>query len=270
MHSRTRPASVDFATVVDAGDRPRTDVAPLQTLCMACGASGWCAPCKRVPPVRSANPGETFNRHRLAKNHVLYAQGDSFQNVYAVRNGTFKSTVVPANGREKICAFHTAGEIVGLDGMSTGAHTTTVTALEDAQVCVIAYADLYAVSGGDRDFQRRLSRLMSLEIVRGQRMLMQLGACSARQRLAAFVIDMSCRFHSQGYSARDFNLRMTRNEIASYLGLTSETVSRMFAQFQRDGLLRVDNRRVRIQDPERFLREPQRQDEARGVGCSRQ
>jgi CRP/FNR family transcriptional regulator len=100
--------------------------------------------------------------------------------------------------------------------------------------------------------------LLSLDIARGQRLVMLLGVYSARERLAAFVMDMSTRFQSQGYSARDFHLRMTRADIGSYLGMTRDTVSRTFSLFRQEGLLQVDNRRVRIQDPERLMRHCER------------
>jgi CRP/FNR family transcriptional regulator len=151
-----------------------------------------------------------------------------------------------------------AGEVVAWDGLSQGVHTATVTALDSAQVCVISHACLVAATDVDPVMQRRLNRLMSLEIVRGQRLLMILGVCSARERLAAFLLDLSCRFHSLGYSANDFNLRMTRADIGSHLGMTLETVSRTFSLLCREGLLQIDHRRVRIQDPERLRRDCER------------
>jgi CRP/FNR family transcriptional regulator len=204
------------------------------------------------------NAGRGFSRRRLNADQILYAQGDPFHNLYAVRSGTLKSTVALANGRMQICGFHTAGEVVALDGIASGAHSATVTALEEAQVCVVACAGLQAAIGGSPAFHERLRQLMSLEIARGQRLVMLLGVYSARERLAAFVMDMSMRFQSQGYSARDFRLRMTRTEIGSYLGMTRDTVSRTFSLFRQEGLMQVDNRRVRIQDPERLKRDCER------------
>jgi CRP/FNR family transcriptional regulator len=195
-----------------------------------------------------------LSRRRLTADQILYARGDPFQNLYAVRSGTLKSTVALANGRLQVCGFHTSGDVVALDGIASGAHSATVTALEEAQVCVIACADLEAAIEGSPAFHGRLRQLMSLEIARGQRLVMRLGVYSARERLAAFVLDMSTRFQAQGYSARDFHLRMTRTDIGSYLGMTRDTVSRTFSVFCQEGLLQVDNRRVRIQDPERLMR----------------
>jgi CRP/FNR family transcriptional regulator len=193
-----------------------------------------------------------IGRRRLAAEQVLYAQGDPLTNLYAVRSGTLKSTVTLANGREQICAFHTAGEVVALDAVASGVHETTTTALEDTQVCAIAYAPLLVMGARDGALLLHLSRLMSLEITRSQRLMLLLGMATARERLASFLGDMSQRFEAQGYSPRDFSLRMTRADIGSYLGLTVETVSRTFTLFRDQGLLDVHNRRVRIANAQDF------------------
>jgi CRP/FNR family transcriptional regulator len=198
--------------------------------------------------------GTASRRRLLCDEQVLYAQGDRFENLYAVRSGTLKSTMALADGRAQVLAFHMAGEVVAWDGMCHGAHTTTVTALDSAQVCVIGCASLHAAAGLDSGLQRRLNHLMGQEIVRSQGMAMMLGVCSARERLAGFLLDLSGRFQAQGYSARDFMLRMTRADIGSYLGMTLETVSRTFSLLRNEGLLQVDHRRVRIQDPDRLRR----------------
>jgi CRP/FNR family transcriptional regulator len=213
-----------------------------------------------------------IGRRRVAAEQVLYKQGDPFTNLYAVRSGTLKSTVTLADGREQICAFHTAGEVVALDAVASGVHETTTTALEDTQVCAIAYAPLLVKGAQHAALLDHLSRLMSLEITRSQRLMLLLGMATARERLASFLGDMSQRFAAQGYSPRDFSLRMTRADIGSYLGLTVETVSRTFTIFRAQGLLDVQNRRVRISDAEGFahLGElPARLiDRDRLVGCS--
>jgi CRP/FNR family transcriptional regulator len=198
--------------------------------------------------------GVPIGRRRLAAEQVLYAQGDPLTNLYAVRSGTLKSTVTMANGREQICAFHTAGEVVALDAVASGVHETTATALEDTQVCAIAYAPLLVMGARDAALLLHLSRLMSLEITRSQRLMLLLGMATARERLASFLGDMSQRFEEQGYSPRDFSLRMTRADIGSYLGLTLETVSRTFTLFRAQGLVDVQNRRVRIGDAGDFAR----------------
>jgi CRP/FNR family transcriptional regulator len=224
----------------------------LKTPCSACQLSKLCPPCGLTGTEMEDRHGVILARRKLMAGQVLHGQGDKFQFIYAVRCGALKSTVTLSDGRDQICAFHMAGEVFALDGIASGTHATTTTALEDTQVCAIAYAPLIDLITHDSALQRRLSRLLSVEILRGYRLMLLLGNLNAKERLAAFLLDLSQRFNSHGYSAHEFNLRMSRAEIGSFLGLTLETVSRTFSFFQDQGLLEVDNRRVRIADLEGF------------------
>jgi CRP/FNR family transcriptional regulator, anaerobic regulatory protein len=224
----------------------------LKMLCSQCQLSELCPPCKLPNSDGNGGQGSMFARRKVLAGEDLFRQGDAFRFIYAVRCGTLKSTVTLADGREQICGFHLTGEVIALDGIASGAYAATTTALEDTQVCGVAYAPLVDVIGHDSVLQHRLSRLMSREIVRTHRLVMLLGSLNAQERLAAFLLDMSQRFDAHGYSAREFILRMTRAEIGSFLGLTLETVSRTFSVMQDQGLLEVDKRRVRIVNLEHF------------------
>ena len=135
------------------------------------------------------------------------------------------------------------GEIVGMDGIGTDHHAADVTALEDSEVCVIPYARLE-----EAGLQRQLHRVMSRELVRDQGVMMLLGTMRAEERLAAFLLNLSQRFTARGYSPNEFHLRMKREEIGSYLGLSLETVSRLFSRFQSEGLVAVQQKHIRILD----------------------
>jgi CRP/FNR family transcriptional regulator len=220
--------------------------------CSACHLSGLCPRCCRATSETDGRPGVAVARRKVMAGQELHAQGDRFDGIYVVRCGVLKSTVKLSAHRGRICGFHMAGDVFGLDGAADGTHATTTTALEDSHVCAIAYAPLIDLTGRDPFLQRRLNRLMSEEISRGNRMLILLGTSSAQERLAAFLLDLSRRFDALGYSARDFNLRMARSDIASFLGLTLETVCRTFALFQRQGLLQINHRRIQFTDLESF------------------
>jgi CRP/FNR family transcriptional regulator len=198
--------------------------------------------------------GVGFGQRKLAAGQVLYREGDAFHFIYAVRSGTFKSGLRLAGARDQVCAFHTGGEVIGLDGVESRTHATTATALEDTQVCAIAYDSLVELAAGDAALQHRVGQLMSREIVRGQSLMLLLGSMDAQHRLAVFLLDMSRHFRARGYSAHEFNLRMTRADISSYLGLRIETVSRTFAAFQQRRWLEVDRRHIRFTDLEAFAR----------------
>jgi len=147
------------------------------------------------------------------------------------------------DGRDQVTGFHMAGEVLGMDGIGTGNHAADAVALEDSEVCILPYSRLE-----DPGLQRQLHKVMSRELVRDQGVMMLLGTMRAEERLAAFLINLSSRFVARGFSSSEFHLRMTREEIGSYLGLSLETVSRLFSRFQEDGLIAVQQKHVRILD----------------------
>ncbi|MEO7548109.1 MAG: helix-turn-helix domain-containing protein [Ramlibacter sp.] len=189
-----------------------------------------------------------FGQRRVAAGRTLFREGDSFQYLYAVRSGTFKSSLTLADGREQVGGFHMAGELMGLDGVAHGRHASSTTALEDAEICAIPYVHLVKLAAAGNGLQDIVGRLMSREIVREHSLMMLLGSMNAEERLAAFLLNVSQRMLARGYSASEFHLRMSRAEIGSYLGMKLETVSRTFSAFQQQRLLEVDKKHIRITD----------------------
>jgi CRP/FNR family transcriptional regulator len=191
---------------------------------------------------------------KLHTGQALFEQGARAGALYAVRSGTLKSSLILADGRELVCDFHLPGQLMAFDSIAGGAHPTTATALEDTHVCAIPHAQLDELIRQDPALRAGLNRMMSQEIARGQRIRTLLGLFCAQERLAVFLLDLSGRYRALGQSPHDFNLRMTRADIGSYLGLQLETVSRTFSAFQQQGLVRIDYRRVRILDLPDFAR----------------
>jgi CRP/FNR family transcriptional regulator len=221
---------------------------PLKTLCSACHLKDLCLPCGLSSGDVQRLDGLMFGRRKVAAGETLYREGDKFHFIYAVRSGTFKSALTIADGREQVSGFHIAGELMGLDGLASGKHASTSTALEDTEVCAIPYAHLGEVAAHSPDLQMVMARLMSREIVREHSLMMLLGSMNAEERLAAFLLNLSQRMKARGYSPMEFHLRMSRAEIGSYLGMKLETVSRTFSAFQAQGLLEVDKKHIRIMD----------------------
>jgi CRP/FNR family transcriptional regulator len=182
---------------------------------------------------------------------TLFRAGDAFQSLYAVRTGFFKTCVSSEDGRDQVTGFQMAGELLGLDGIGTDKHTCDAVALEDSQVCVIPYHQLEDLSREFSDLQRQFHKIMSREIVRDHGVMLLLGSMRAEERLAAFLLNLTQRLRTRGFSASSLVLRMTREEIGSYLGLKLETVSRTFSKFQDDGILEVKQRQIRVLDPTR-------------------
>jgi CRP/FNR family transcriptional regulator, anaerobic regulatory protein len=217
-------------------------VSRVNTRCSTCNLRELCLPCG-LKDGNELLDDLVYTRKRMKRGEVLFHAGAAFESLYAVRSGFFKSNVLLEDGRDQVTGFHMAGEVLGLDGIGTGNHTADVIALEDSEVCVIPYAHLE-----EPGLQRQLHKVMSRELVRDQGVMMLLGTMKAEERLAAFLLNLSTRFTARGYSASEFHLRMTRDEIGSYLGLSLETVSRLFSRFQEDGHITVQQKHIRILD----------------------
>ena len=217
-------------------------VSRVNTRCSTCNLRELCLPCGLTEGSELLD-GLAYTRRRVKRGETLFHAGDDFEFLYAVRSGFFKSNVLLEDGRDQVTGFHMAGEVLGMDGIGTGWHTADAIALEDSEVCVIPYAHLE-----EPGLQRQLQKVMSRELVRDQGVMMLLGTMKAEERLAAFLLNLSTRFTARGYSASEFHLRMTRDEIGSYLGLSLETVSRLFSRFQEDGHITVQQKHIRILD----------------------
>ncbi len=176
----------------------------------------------------------------------LYRAGEPFRSLFAVRVGFFKSSVISEDGREQVTGFHMSGELMGMDAISSDTHTCDAIALEDSEVCELPFAEIETLARNIPALQRHLYKVMSREIVRDHGVMLLLGNMKAEERLAAFLLNLSQRFALRGYSATSFHLRMTREEIGSYLGLKLETVSRILSRFQDQGLIKVQNRLIEI------------------------
>jgi CRP/FNR family transcriptional regulator len=189
-----------------------------------------------------------YARRRLKRGEALYQSGAEFTALYAIRSGSFKASLFDGEGREQVSGFFMAGELLGLEALGSGTYNAAAVALEDSEVCVLPYALIEVMAQEVPGLQRRLHAVLSREIVRDQGVMMLLGTMRSEQRLATFLLNLSARSVRRGYSSSDFHLRMTREEMGSYLGLKLETVSRLFSQFHDAGLIAVDHRHVRILD----------------------
>ena len=213
-----------------------------------CGLGELCLPNEPSGGQAEDRSGITCSYMRLRRGDCLYRNGGPFAAVYPVRLGSFKTSVVTAAGCEQVTGFHMRGEIMGIDGVDTGRHSCTAIALEDSLVCTVPFGLLEERCTANRRLQRQLHRAMSRQIDFGQGAKLMLGSMHADERLAAYLLDLSERFGACGYSRYEFNLRMTREEIGSLIGLKLETVSRSFSRLQECKLLSVTGKSVSILD----------------------
>ncbi len=185
-------------------------------------------------------------RRTVKRGNTLFRNGEKFTSLYAIRTGFFKTCVASEDGRDQVTGFQMAGEIIGLDGIVNDHHTCDAIALEDAEVCVMPFDRIEELSREVNALQRHVHKIMSREIVREHGVMLLLGSMRAEERLATFLLNLVQRLHTRGFSKSEFILRMTREEIGSFLGLKLETVSRTFSKFSDDGIVEVKQRHVRI------------------------
>jgi CRP/FNR family transcriptional regulator, anaerobic regulatory protein len=215
-------------------------------LCERCHLSEHCLPYELVMGEDDCKNDLAYGRRKIRAGERLYNEGDPFEYLFEVRSGNLKSSLTTGRGKEQVSAFHMAGELIGLDGIAYGHHASSATALEDTEVCAISYAFITELAIRNNGFHRTLMKQLSRDTVDQVHFHVRLGGLSSGKRVAAFLLNWSQRMASRGYSPSEFHLRMSRADIASYLGLTLETVCRNFSVFQKSGLLKVEQRHVRI------------------------
>lgn len=223
-------------------------IAPESTRCSTCVLSPLCFPLGMCAEEIETLDSVVNERIRLPKGSALFQLGDKTDAVYGIRSGSIKTQLEDSAGHVQITGFLLPGEIVGLDGMLENRHVSHAIALEDSEVCVIKLDDLDRVGQHFPALQVQLRRLMGREIMRSHQMVLALGVLRSEQRLAAFLLNLSKRLSALGYSSTEFVLRMSREEIGNFLGLTLETVSRLFSRFARDHLIKIRQREIQLID----------------------
>ena len=220
----------------------------IKVACSSCNLRELCMPVGLSSEQMERIDEIVATRRKIKRGTALFRNGEEFTSLYAIRTGFFKTSIATENGRDQVTGFQMAGEIIGLDGIVNDVHSCDAIALEDAEVCVMPYSRLEELSREVTALQHHVHKVMSREIVREHGVMLLLGSMRAEERLAAFLLNLVQRLHTRGFSQSELVLRMTREEIGSYLGLKLETVSRTFSKFAEDGVIEVKQRHVRILD----------------------
>jgi CRP/FNR family transcriptional regulator len=223
----------------------RREAVRSQVACSRCSLGELCLP-RGLTPDEVQRFEKIVNRSRpIQAGEHLFRAGDEFRTVASVRTGCFKSYVIDHEGQEQVLGFHLPGEIIGLDAIHSCRHTANVVALDTSAICTLTFDSVSTMARHMPELQSELFRIMSHRIAELETIA---GDLSADERIAMFLMSLSERFARRGYSDREFILAMSRRDIASFLRLATETVSRVLARFQKSGLLRVDRKQVRIRD----------------------
>lgn len=218
--------------------------------CNTCSLSSLCLPVS-LNMTEMDRLDDIIDKSRpLKKGDHLFHQGEPFSTVYALRAGTIKTYTLTNEGEEQITGFYFPGELVGMSGFDNEEYPVSAKILETTTVCEIPFERLDELSGQLPELRRQILRTMSKEIRDDQQMMLLLSKKNAEQRVATFLVKLSSRFKARGYSAVNFRLSMSRNEIGNYLGLAVETVSRIFTRFQKMDLIRVDGKEIELTDLE--------------------
>lgn len=218
--------------------------------CASCAVRTMCLPCDLSPTETRLLDFVVVSRRTVHRGQTLYLAGDPCAAIYPIRAGFFKTSVVSLNGDEQVTGLRMSGDVLGLDGISTRQHSCDAVALDHGEVCIIPVPNLLRQSLHEEALQRTFFNLLGREIAREQELLLLLGGMWGIQRVAMFLLDVSQRMQAHGYSPSEFELRLTRREIGSYLGMELETVSRIVSRLEREALIMADRGHIRIVDRE--------------------
>lgn len=224
------------------------DIQTIKVACSSCNLRELCLPVGLSNEEMVKLDNVISTRRRVKRGSALFNAGDLFTSLYAVRSGFFKTSVTTSDGRDQVTGFQMTGEVLGMDGIVQDKHTCAAIALEDAEVCVLPFDKIESLSREFSALQHHVHKIMSREIVRDHGVMLLLGSMRAEERLAAFLLNLVQRLHARGFSQSELILRMTREEIGSYLGMKLETVSRTFSKFMDEGMIDVKQRYVHIKD----------------------
>ncbi len=220
----------------------------LHSECPLCGFPLLCSSANlELPDAKRLNELVTHQR-QIKRGSLLHHAGEKLGSLYVVRTGFMKTILARDNGNEQVTGFSMTGDLIGLDAIETGKHLCNTVALEDSTVCGMRYVDFEVLGHAVPALQHHFYRLMSAEIARDKELMFLLGSMNAKERTAAFLVNMSKRYAACGYSGTRFRLPMTRADIASYIGVKLETVSRVFSGFQHREIIAIRGKDVELRN----------------------
>lgn len=221
---------------------------PLKPSCHQCSLSNLCLPLaveenelERLEDI--VQQGRIFNR-----GEHIFDQSTAFRACFAVRSGSVKTSIITESGEEQITGFFMPGELIGLDSMGNETYASSAKALERTSVCEFPVEKLEELTCKMPELQHHMYQLMGQEIQNGHQLAMLLSKNTAEERIAALLLSLSARFQRRRMSGTNFSLPMARSDIANFLGLAVETVSRVFTRFQNQGLIKARGREVELLD----------------------
>lgn len=241
------------------GDIARPNESPvrrkgLNPACQSCGQAHSCYPANLSDEDAIQLSGLMRTNRKFRPGEVLFHVGKPFTRLIIIKSGTVKSSTFTdgAVPEERVMGFHLPGEVLGLDGVAECRHQSSARALEAGVCCEISTSGLEQVTRENPQLQHHLLRLLSQGLVKANAAMRLVTYVSGTQRLGAFLLDASARFEKLGLSATEMRLAMSRADIASLLGMATETVSRLLGRLQEAGLVLVEGKQIRLLDRSRL------------------
>lgn len=224
--------------------------APGEVACQDCGLDPMCSILEYAEEGSNVPEGVLLRRRKVARGETIFLKDDKFRSVFAVKSGSFKTYVPKASGQDQVVGFHVIGELIGMEGLSGLRYPYTARALQDSSVCELRMESLADTGYLLEELQQGIIKMLSTEVAFNHQLITTLIHQSADQRLAGFLLNLTRRLRARGMRQLEFQIGMSRSDIGSYLGLASETVSRVFTRFQKSGLIQLRHKRLRLLDLE--------------------
>lgn len=216
--------------------------------CELCPLDEHCILCSRFLPSSGASRSAALRSEKLKRGDTLFTAGQPFKQLYVIRSGSIKTSIIGREGESQITGFHLPGALLGLDGVAGGEYAHCAQALENCTLCSISFAEFSAHLASKPQYLQQLLRRVSLDIKRGNKTVFMLGRCNAQQRMARFLLELSECYQRAGLASDRLSLTMSRTDIASYLGLASETACRVLQRFHASGLVHVERRDIQLKN----------------------
>lgn len=252
MVKKSRPDSRSRLTSSSPGKNGFATETVCAVECVDCVLDSVCRLLDYAKEGGAAPDGILLRRRPVARGETIFRMEDPYRSIFAVKSGSFKTLIPSSDGRNQVIGFHLPGELIGAEGVAEGAYPNTARALEASSICELRMERLPEAGQPLEILQQRIIALLGKEVAFNRTLMASLIRQSAEQRIAAFLLNLSRRLEKRGQAGREFALTMSRADMGSYLGLASETVSRVLARFQKSGLLTLDKKRVHLQAPDRL------------------
>jgi len=216
--------------------------------CENCGLDPICVVLDYAETESGVPEGILLRRRPVARGETIFRFEDPFRSIFAVKSGSFKTFIPHRNRGDQVVGFQLAGELIGVESIVSDSYPCTARALENSSVCELRLERLPETGKPLEALQRSVIELLGKEVAFHHELISSLVHQSAEQRIAGFLLSLSDRLQRRNMPCAEFNLSMSRTDIGNYLGLASETVSRILTRFQKSGWVRLQRKRASLID----------------------